>query len=323
MKTISKILSIVLALSMVLALCLTASAATTEVKICDFENADPEVKILTSKSGRNSGLVSVTADGGYKGSKGLKFEISALGGDGVAVGRTHTANIDARPGKPTDLVDLGFNMTSAPAATTDILWFWLDANVSTKCRVQINFNEKQIINPEYYDDTYSIYTLKAKDDGTNEIVEIPFGTDVDVHGVTTVPYTDNTNENANFFVKPGFEGWVGFPVFWIGDGHAFDAVHGENANETLLLWQVLLLIQNSDPDNYGSVIADQKVGDHIVLDELCFTPAGQYPAAAGSAAPSTPDEPSKTADAAALVPAMLIAAISAAGLIVVLKKKEF
>lgn len=181
---------------------------------------------------------------GIAGSNALRYELVTAGHD-----RTHTWTWS-------NLGDYGFRTDICLAADDDIIWFWLDANVSTVQRLQFSVNDKSIPSvAESY-----IYTL-AGTTGNMSLVKVPYGGNDPVVGMSLLDYSAT---QAQIQVEPGWSGWIGIP----------GSMYGMKKGDTIGKLSILLL--QKDSTDYSG----QKVGDNVTFDEFWLTSAGEYPTVA-------------------------------------------
>lgn len=215
------------------------NADNTEEVVINANNAFTN----TSKPPRNTSKISI-GKFGIAGSNALRYELVTAGHD-----RTHTWTW-SNPG------DYGFRTDISLTTDDDIIWFWLEANVSTVQRLQFSVNDKSIPSvAESY-----IYTL-AGTTGNMSLVKVPYGGNDPVVGMSLLDYSAT---QAQIQVEPGWSGWIGIP----------GSMYGMKKGDTIGKLSILLL-QKDSADYSG-----QKVGDNVTFDEFWLTSAGEYPTVA-------------------------------------------
>ncbi len=231
-----------------------------QIRLWDVEDSalvsGGTVGSVATSTSNNS--VALTAQNGYglNGSKALAYSLT---GDVISNTTSNVATVG--------LSSTEFN-TTATVSLTDILWFWVDSQLSSDQRLHIELNGNIRTTTEGY-----IYTIQPDANGNPQIIPVAYqhgdAEDADgVDGLSFVQYTSgNTNAISRIKITSGWSGWVGIPInkFWRTATQYI--TEGSSITE-----MKINIYQNG---NYDS--GTKAAGDTLYLDEFWLTEAGAMP----------------------------------------------
>ncbi len=206
----------------------------------------------TGEVARNTSKISIDSNEGFNGSQGLKYELVTKGNQ-----RTNTWVT----GNTKDV--LGFDTDFTVVNDDDVIWFWAKSSLSTVQRLQISFNHNLVADSA---DSY-IYTIQSGGDGEPVRVKLPYGGEDTVDGVSLMAYNGAA---AQIQLEPGWYGWIGLPMNCMYADTGYEKIASGDA----LNYLSVLLYQYDTEDP----VANQKVGDALILDEVWLTDSNSMPA---------------------------------------------
>ena len=211
---------------------------------------------------RHDMTASIVANGGLNGSKALSVAISNLYLKNDALESTgHCEEVIFK-----DLPAMGFADNLTVQAADDILWFWVDSNMSADARVQLTINGSLVAGSPL--DTYYIYTISENAEGKPEMTKVlngRYGDTLEGAGVLVTNQSSGNKNNASlikFF--GGWSGWIGIPM----DQLATPVAVGNKIASI----GFFIRMQTSADGN-----ANLKAGDHFLFDEFWLTDGESMP----------------------------------------------
>lgn len=237
-------------------------AEPTQELLWNLEEADDTLAdgaySVGQKDTRNQMTLSISQNG-VAGSNALSLAIESLIAD------TDTA--DCEIAYLTNPTALGFNSV-AIQEEDDILWFWVDSDMSADMRLQLAINGKNIGGTPL--DTYCIYSIRADADGKPEMYQIKNGsysTAIDGRGIALVNQSQKDANNVSLIkFYDGWSGWVGIPANMLTGG-------GLAVGDTVEKIELFLrLVNTMDGSN-----RDLSIGEAVYFDEFWITSAGSMP----------------------------------------------
>lgn len=223
----------------------------------DLDESDDELTGVTVATGnRNTPSLQRVSGKGINGSNALKYSLTTIGKNtGCEIGWVD-ANVLSGDGFRTDL---------QIRANDDILWFWMDSDMSTAFRMAFMVNGQTVMGGKT---DYFIYYI-AEENGEpvmKQAVHSNYDTVSDP--VALVNYNStNTHRNSRIRISDGWSGWIGIPA------NMFD----RSALTTDAPQITKLRIFMNWDDALDGGLANQKVGDSIYFDNFCITAAGKMP----------------------------------------------
>ena len=197
MKRFRKALALLIAFAMILGITpITASAAYINT-LWDFESATAGAApsgatIATTNADRGTMTATVSATGGYAGSKSLNYAISAA---------------STNSNKQTQTLRLsGGSITNHSFSENDIMWFYLKSDTNTNYRMLFQF---RVGNSSVNFTATNIYTL----DGNGNVTAISRVTSATIaNDGLGIEYHASNGSSSGIVVGKSFEGWIGIPV---------------------------------------------------------------------------------------------------------------
>ena len=210
---------------------------------------------------RNDVVANLAMGFGLKDSNALSYTITEVLSTGAAL-MSDTLQFRSAAA----LANNGFNTSAKLTTDQDIIWFWMDSQMSMNTRLQISVNDAQLgggkvtagsTNPNFY-----IYTIVENTSGKPEMKKIEHTvcyTDVSTSGIALVNQgSTNMNTTSQLLVAPGWSGWVGIPANVLVSGGTI------GAGDTIKSFSVLARV-------YAEDSGSQLVYDSIYFDEFWLT----------------------------------------------------
>lgn len=210
---------------------------------------------------------SVLANAGVLGSNAMALTLTE-----IISGKTASETLTV------DLTKVGFD-TSVQIKDEQILWFWMDSDLSCDVRLHmlVNGNRMRAVDGD------KIYTIAADKNGNPTIVEVPWQFDAmsnDIDGIDGLTYTHyltssgNTNTFSRIKLSNGWAGWVGVPL------NSFkESKTAVNDGDTITEIKLQLYKNNNAAYDEGA----WELGSALYLDEFWVTSAGKLPALSNEA----------------------------------------
>ena len=199
--------------------------------------------------GRLDATGTVYAGKGVLGSQAWGYKMLEVNG-------AHTQNLSMVTAK---MAQFGYRPRAIKSGT-DILWFWIDSDLSADQRLHLQLNDVSTACWK------SIYTIR-NNGGTPQLQEIPFASNEgQVVGVGLVPHDGkNAGLYSRLKISAGWSGWVGIPVenFCVSPSGESLPVPSGRVNRLLM--------------RLNGAVNSMQVGDTLYFDELWVTGAGEMP----------------------------------------------
>ena len=270
MQVFKKFLAAVLAFALIVAcapaVALPAQAATTKTQLWSLDDvtAGTTAGSNTSKKAERDDVEGVVTagkgmiDSSSNRTNALEYKVTAIASTASANSQADTLTISSFTG-------LNFNTTATVSATDDILWFWLDSDLVSDERLQLEVNGYNLYAKSGY-----IYTIEADADGNAQMVQITpesSADDTDVRqGVALMPHSSWTRIK----IQDGWSGWLGLPLNFFSN-----ASSGSIAAGTTITKLGIIMGWRSAVDA-NSTNALRETGS-IYFDEFWLTSAGTMP----------------------------------------------
>ena len=229
----------------------------------------------TNKNDRNASTMTRVAEKGVAGKSALAYTQSGLYNGGVAMTNTVGFNSAA------SLTANGFNTTATVQANDDIVWFWVDSDMTNDMRLQVSINGAQIGGGtanadsngdgtnDYCSGTY-VYTIVANGTtGKPEIVKVyRQSKSAEITGLGLVDTADDmSGAYSQLKFADGWSGWVGIPCNLLTNGGTVTA--GDSLTKLTLFMRMYATMDGT----YASQVA----GESMYFDEFWLTSAGTMP----------------------------------------------